>query len=100
MFRCLEHLCIRKRSCDASVVKARAIPNEAISEMILTVNDSCRQPFLQRLQHVYVEGVFGVLLMLRDLLLDEVGHLRVFVPWDRQAIAAMPSLYGFAELRR
>ena len=64
------------------MVKLWAIPNEPIDEVIFTVYDSCRKPFLQCFQHVYVESVGGVLLVLCELLLNEGVHLRVCVPWD------------------
>ena len=82
VFRHLEHLCIHKCTGDTFMVKLWAIPNEPIGEVIFAVCDSCRKPFLQRSQHVRVEGVSGVLLVLRELLLNEGVHLRVCVPWD------------------
>ena len=39
------------------MVKLRAIPDQPICVMILTMYDSSRTLLLQRLQHVYVEGV-------------------------------------------
>ena len=81
------------------MVKHRAIPDQPISKMILAMHDSCRKPFLQCLEHVYVQGVCGVLLMFCELLLNEIGHLRFFVFWYGEAIAAVPCLNGFVKLR-
>ena len=64
------------------MVKLRAIPNEPISKAVFAVYDSCRKPFLQRPQHVYVEGVGCVLLVLCKLLLNKGVHLGVRVRWD------------------
>ena len=65
------------------MVKLWAIPNEPIGKVIFAVYDSCRKPFLQCSQHVCVESVGGVLLVLCELLLNEGVHLCVCVPWDR-----------------
>ena len=65
------------------MVKVWAIPNEPIGEVLFAVDDSCRKPFLQCPQHVSVEGVGCVLLVLCELLLNEGVHLRVCVRWDR-----------------
>ena len=59
-----------------------AIPNEPMGKVVFAVYDSCRKPFLQCPQHVYVEGVGCVLLVLCKLLLDKGAHLCVRVRWD------------------
>ena len=80
------------------MVKHWAIPDQAISEVILAAHDSCWEPLLQCLEHVYVQGLGGMLFMFCDLLLNELGHFRFFVFRRREAVAAVPCLNGFAEL--